>query len=260
MIELQYRVHECPDNISNGWDSLERFTGNVDTAFQRMYLCDANVFPQNSTLVRTRDEIMRGVDHVKRKYPHLWKIFQERGGNKEYFDLLIARQNLLGMFSNISLSVHPHIKKVWKIQFEMFGTFWNTNNKYCCMFPALEQAMGGVGNAWHFTPQSGIYLVNPPYTEEAIEMSLVKIQDWLKNNRKNLRFIIVIPVWDKKTRQDHGIIDEYDMPKINEFLEQKFIQYHRVFQDFPFYDYLKRRDVVMPNVLIHFIIAENIRQ
>jgi len=128
------------------------------------------------------------------------------------------------------------------------------------MFPEIEKAMGGVANAWHFTPRSGIYLVNPPYTEEAIEKSLALVKSSIINkNSGRLRFVIVIPVWDKKTREESGLYDNYDMPAINQFLNEKFVQYHKVFSHFPFYDYLKRKDVKMPGVYIHFIVAEKHR-
>lgn len=262
-ISLNYIVHSCPDNIDNGWEALEHFDGNIDEAFHRMELCDKNsVFPLGGSIIRTKNDIMRRVEKVKRQYPHLQKLYQERGGDEKLFDLLIARQELLGMFSNISLSVHPKIKHAWKIQFELFGTFWNTElkNHYCCMFPEIEKQMGGVANAWHFTPKNGIYLVNPPYTEEAIEKSLMFVKSWIldKKSRK-LRFVIVIPVWDKKTRQEFGIYDDYDMPAINQFLNEKFVLYHKVINDFPFFDYLKRKEVEMPGVYIHFIIAEKVK-
>lgn len=47
------------------------------------------------------------------------------------YDILLACQYTLGMFTNISLSVHPKLKtkfiKQFGLESELFGTFWNTD-------------------------------------------------------------------------------------------------------------------------------------
>lgn len=52
----------------------------------------------------------------------------------------IYRYYVIGALNNISLSVSPKIKRLWKINFELFGAFYNTNYNYCGLFSDIENS------------------------------------------------------------------------------------------------------------------------
>ena len=100
----------------------------------------------------------------------------------------------------------------------MFGAFYNVDleHPYCSLFPDLEP--GSVGNVLFFKPKDNqIILANPPYTKEWIKWTIKNVLEW-----KNTIFFtcyFVIPIWDRKTRDQLGLTKYPDFPEINTLID-----------------------------------------
>ena len=100
----------------------------------------------------------------------------------------------------------------------MFGAFYNVNlsKSYCSLYPDLEP--GSVGNVLFFKPiKDQIILANPPYTKDWIKWTIQKILEW----KKTISFTcyVVIPIWDRKTRDQIGLKKYPDFPEITTLID-----------------------------------------
>jgi hypothetical protein len=177
------------------------------------------------TPIRNADveEYTQKVERVIKEYPHLSRHISPE---------LLYRYHVWGMLSNISLSVDPDLKRKWGITHELFGSAYNTlpTVTYGSLFPDLEE--NSTGNVFFFKPKKGqIILANPPYTAEYIRWTCRKIiDDW----KGKATFYVVIPVWDRKTRDELGLKRYPDIPEISELIAAS--THHEVVHKFPFYD------------------------
>jgi hypothetical protein len=139
----------------------------------------------------------------------------------------IYRYYVVGALNNISLSVSPKIKKKMKINFELFGAFYNTNVDYCGLFDDIENNSCNF-NTFKLKPNM-IILINPPYTDIWIRMSCKIVENIM---RKNLNTIIylVIPIWNNSDRKKLGlkIYDNEDLVEIDNLKSSKYLVYHKI--------------------------------
>jgi len=189
------------------------------------------------------EEYKRKVQESVNKHKELYEQFKDVPN----VEALIYRYDVWGFLGNISLSVHPDVKKKWKINYELFGSFYNTNVPYNSLFHDLEP--GSQGNVMYYKPEQGqIVLVNPPYTEAWIRWTCRQILDkWLDK----ATFYVVIPAWDCKTRDERKLKPFNCIYDIVELIDNA-KEYH-IYSKFPFWDGMKQKDVVLKDVLIHVI-------
>jgi hypothetical protein len=200
-----------------------------------------SVFPKSVELTAVQDadvdEYQANVQKALRKHPELYSAFK---GMFAEVEALIYRYDFWGYLDgNISLSVHPNVKKRWGITHELFGAFYNVDltKSYCSLFPDLEP--GSEGSAMSFKPEKGdVILANPPYTDLWITWLCRKILDtW----RGKATFYVVIPAWDCKTRDELTMSDmKTCYPDIVELIENA--DEYKLYRDFPFYNGIERRD------------------
>ncbi len=190
------------------------------------------------------EEYVEDVHNSVLKHQKLYNFFKRK---VPHVEVLIYRYDLLGFLNNISLSVHPSLKKEWKIEHELFGAFYNVDSKhsYCSLFPDLEPK--SEGNVLFFKPKKeSIILANPPYTTEWIRWTIRKILDEWKDW---CTFYVVIPVWDHETRQKLNLSKYPDFPEISELIS--FAKEHRV-ERIPFYDGINDKKVYLKDP-VHII-------
>jgi hypothetical protein len=167
------------------------------------------------------ENVMKTTDSIISKYPL---------SLKERFALF--RYKFIGELDRLSVS--PEKKKEWNINFELFGSFYNTNTEYCGLFSELESPRCR-GDVFHFTlkPNMNI-LIHPPYTEEWIQKAC-EITTILLEKNKNTNIWLVIPIWNKANRiglhSDMAIIDAL---KFSPYLVKHSIE------NLPFYNGLKQ--------------------
>lgn len=183
------------------------------------------------------DEYERNVEKALKKHPELYADFKDKFDGVE---ALIYRYDFWGYLEgNISLSVHPDVKKRWGINHELFGAFYNVNldKPYCSLFPDLEP--GSEGSAMFFKPEKGdVVLANPPYTDLWVSWTCRQILDkW----RGKATFYVVIPGWDCKTKDELKMQDNrtcyYDIRELIENAKE-----YKFYKDFPFYNGITRKD------------------
>lgn len=189
-----------------------------------------------------KEEYLQEVEQSVQKHKKLYEKFKDI----PHVESLIYRYDTYGFLNNISLSVHPTLKKKWGINYELFGAFYNTNTSYNSLFPDLEP--GSQGNVHFFKPQEGqIILANPPYTVDWIRWMIRKILDEWKGKAV---FYVVIPVWDRPTREKLGLRRYEDFPEIGELISQA--KEHHV-KHIPFYDGINQRTVQLKDP-VHIMI------
>lgn len=188
------------------------------------------------------EEYQQKVEESVKKYNTLYEKFKDVPN----IEALIYRYDIWGFLSNISLSVHPDIKKKWKINFELFGAFYNTNTPHCSLFHDLEP--NSVGNALYYKPEKGqIVLVNPPYTQGWIKWVCRTILDkWLDE----ATFYVVIPVWDCKTRDKLKLKPYECMYDIIDLINHA--KEYKLYEKFPFWDGIHQRNANIANY-VHMI-------
>jgi hypothetical protein len=166
------------------------------------------VLPKTTLTSEDLEEYKENVKKSLHKHRRLYEMFKDTPN----VESLIYRYDKMGFLGNISLSVHPSIKEEWKITHELFGAFYNSDYPHCSLFPDLEDSLG---NALKFKPKKGmIILVNPPYTYEWIKWTC----NFLIENKNKAQFACVLPIWDRKSRNELRLSRQPDFPEIQELI------------------------------------------
>ncbi len=236
-------------------------------AIQKVYReIDWNISEKEYNQIKK--DYQKRLDNIYKKYPYYKN--NDFGLIKNKKDSLLIRYDLISALNNISLSVPQEIKiNLTKLglKHEMFGSFFNTNFllSYCCLFPDLEAPrcksdffdfkIQKSKNEFSDSEEIKGYLVNPPYEASYIKVSGEKVLEWLKDN-KNLRFFIVLPIWDIKTREMYSLKTYSDLPIITELINSEYNVFHKVFEEFPFYDGTKNKLVHLKDP-IHFMVLQS---
>jgi hypothetical protein len=188
-------------------------------------------------------------DYTKRVSQSITKhrILYEKFKDVPNVEAIIYRYDVWGFLNNISLSVPPSIKRKWKINYELFGAFYNTNTPYNSLFHDLEP--GSQGNVMYYTPQKEhIVLANPPYTESWIRWTCRQILDkWLNK----ATFYVVIPAWDCKTRDEKKLKSYNCVYDIADLIRNA--KEYKLYERFPFWDGINQKEVNLKDVYIHVI-------
>jgi hypothetical protein len=180
------------------------------------------------------DEILKNA--LKRK------LFKDPETLHEKYAL--ARYEVLRVvFGGLGWSILPEYKKKWKIDQELFGSFFNTNVPFCSLFPELEgngEQFGTVSRKF-FKP-GNTYLVNPPFEKFYILWTCERLQEWLDDVKiKDVEFVVIIPVWDAESRKKlHLKVDYGDIPQLTEITKSKFVKSHSMTQ-MKFWDSTKNK-------------------
>jgi hypothetical protein len=127
----------------------------------------------------------------------------------------LFRYHMVGALNNISLSVCPTIKKAWGITFELFGAFYNTHYPYCSLFSDLEP--NATSDFFSFKLKKNMkLLVNPPYTEEWINITCEYVTHLLSLNM-NTTIYLILPIWNTSDRLHLNLPILYnDLPILDE--------------------------------------------
>jgi hypothetical protein len=137
-------------------------------------------------------------------YDRLIKKFKSNENiiDDKYIFCLMFRYTYLDA-GNQQLAIHKKIKELFKnynVNFELFGSAINVlSDHYCSLYYDIEKYFGSMGNFFDIEIISGIYWCNPPYVNSIMTNAALKIIDTI-NDKKNIAFIITIPVWDKYTQ------------------------------------------------------------
>lgn len=165
----------------------------------------------------------------------------------------LARYYKVGALNNISLSVAPEIKKKWQINFELFGSFYNTNTNYCGLYGDLEN---NSCDFYTFRLKKNMrILINPPYTERWIKISCKTIENIMKKNM-NTTIYLVIPVWNISDRKKLNLPIYEDLPEIDELKKSKYLISHELI-NLQFYNGIIKKNVNLKDKVHLFILSND---
>lgn len=169
----------------------------------------------------------------------------------------VYRYWVIGALNNISLSVEPKIKKRMNINFELFGSFYNTNVDYCGLFGDIETNSCDF-NTFKLKPNLRI-LINPPYTEIWIRKSC-KIVENIMNQNLNTIIYLIIPIWNNSDRKKLGLKiynDVSDIESIDKLKLSKFLIYHKIV-NLEFYNGILKKKVYLKDKVHLFKFDSNL--
>jgi hypothetical protein len=212
-------------------------------------------------LNKLKKDYKKILDGIYKKFPHFKDI--DYGIPKENKEALLVRYYLIGALNNASLSVPQRTKlnlRKLGLKHEIFGSFFNTHKllNYCCLFPDLESPRCK-SDFYSFLPSDSKevngYLVNPPYDKSHIKASIDKVLEWT-SSKINLRFFVILPVWDNNSRLLYNLPLYSDFPEITNLIDSKNTVFHRIFEgpEFPFYDGTKNKLVNLKEPIHVFVI------
>lgn len=151
------------------------------------------------------------------------RLTKQYKADKKTFDydvfMCYFRYGYLGLLtSGMSGSVSPTLllnmlEKSGKTEaLECFGSFFNhTLEKYCGLFPDIEEGFGCVGNFFHVDDEvfNGKFLsVNPPFATDIINKVLERFDKMFTSGTEDAVAVIVLPAWeidDRLTLNTHCV-------------------------------------------------------
>jgi hypothetical protein len=171
--------------------------------------------------------------------------------------LMLARYYACGSINN-HCSVPKEVISFCGITTELFGSPLNTcTPQYCSPFADVESAFGSLGSFYTFIMGTGIYLMNPPYDEDIMEVACKKVISVLEDDDE-VTIVAVLPVWDIETQRDSGpVFCNKDFVALKILEASPFVKSraHCVYDTHKFYDYYKDQLVAVTN--IHLLVLSN---
>jgi hypothetical protein len=180
---------------------------------------------------------------------------------------ILYRYNYLEMLNMIQLAILPKQYKFFSKKYnaclELFGSLMNHNLKhFCSLFYDLEKYFGSRGNHFNLVPIKGFYLLNPPFVEDTMNVSLTNMINNLNKN-KDIGYFVSIPIWDSEGRKwvnnnckikvklGYG-----DFPIIKKLLRNKRLKWNKKYckENYQYFDYLSFKKInAAPTYLFIFI-------
>lgn len=200
---------------------------------------------------KEKDEYNKEIDNIiqKLKFKFNKNITEEE---LEIQRASIYRYYVVGALNNISLSVSPKKKKEWKINFELFGAFYNTNSNYCGLYSDIEKSCC---DFYTFKLKKNMnILINPPYTEKWIQISC-KIINNIMIKKKQTKIYLVVPIWNNSDREKLGLKLYRDLPEIDELKNSPYLKTHKI-ENLQFYNGIQKKDIFLKDK-VHIFIFEN---
>jgi hypothetical protein len=146
------------------------------------------------------------IEYQQKIYDNLQRHFR---GHRDQFEMysfcLLCRYSYIDAGNQqlaINLGFKEDMKQTLGLNIELFGSAFNRfYDQYCSLSYDLERFYGSLGNFFSLQPKMGLYMANPPYSEDIMEGMARKLDQSLRESVHPLGFIITIPVWDYATRQ-----------------------------------------------------------
>ena len=192
-------------------------------------------------------------------------------------DLLIwslyNRYNVLKI-AGLQLAIPPELygyfHNNFDMNFELFASAINAySDHFCSVLYDIEKYFGSRNSFFDLKIKKGTYGFNPPFSEDIMNISINQILDLIKQSDTELTFIITLPVWDIKGRQQikrKCNIKGYEEKEYNELdglrllnLEEneKYFIYKKIFcrENFKYYDYISNKHTIAAHT--YFMVLSN---
>jgi hypothetical protein len=181
-------------------------------------------------------------------------------GNKfVYVWCLCKRYSMLTSLNN-QLAVNPYtmskLKEKLNINFELFGSVFNTyNNSYCSMFYDIEKIFGSFGSFFDIELIRGNFSVNPPFDNDVIFKTMIHIENNMKKYTKNkFLFVIWIPIWDDDGKYNFVLRECLKDMRTREELDAHYYNIHKTERPKKEFEYTGY------NVILHSVFNKHIRK
>lgn len=173
---------------------------------------------------------------------------------------------LLGLYSTIEvdnnyLSIPAGVVRL--VDFEFFGSPFNTIKPYFSPFPHLEKDFGSYGNFFTLDLQTTLakinnfnnFSFNPPFTELVIKDGATKLVQLLlarQKMNKPMTVLVSLPVWDSESQRQIGENDlGLELEGWQTLLTCGFIREHTIWKrQVEFYDHIRQEMVPTTNMHI----------
>lgn len=173
----------------------------------------------------------------------------------EYVFSLAFRYNLVSE-SGFQLAIPPEVVRL--LQFECFGSAYNTIKPYFSAFPEVEKYFGSRGGFFttDIPPEFDLVSFNPPFVEIVFEMASKNLLKQMKS--RPLTVVCILPVWDPKTQGEHGFpqlnkkFEAFDLLVNSPYIKEKIVLNK---DRAPFYDHINKKLISAVN--IHVIILSS---
>jgi hypothetical protein len=180
---------------------------------------------------------------------------------------ILYRYEYLSLLNMVQLAILPEqynfLSNKYGACLELFGSLMNHKLKYfCSLFYDLEKYFGSRGNHFNITLIKGFYLLNPPFTEDMINLSLTNMLNNLEKN-KNIGYFISIPIWDisgrlwvNKNCKIKVKTGYKDLPIIKKLLNNKKLKWCKKYckEKYQYFDYLSFKKInAAPTYLFLFL-------
>ncbi|XP_038872418.1 mRNA (2'-O-methyladenosine-N(6)-)-methyltransferase [Salvelinus namaycush] len=101
-----------------------------------------------------------------------------------------------GLQGALPVPVFEALNKQFGVTFECFASPLNSYFKqFCSAFPDTDGFFGSRGPFLNFSPASGSFEANPPFSEEFMDAMVTHFEKLLEKSSEPLSFIIFVPEW-----------------------------------------------------------------
>lgn len=239
-----------PQFYENGFPIIQKPKNEIEKDF--VMISEKIKKPSEHSYIEKK-EYEKKIDEIIKKTNFVLDV----KNNEKIQRTAIYRYYVIGALNNISLSVSPKIKKKFKINFELFGAFYNTNVDYCGLFGDIEKNSCNF-NTFKLVPNM-IILINPPYTEVWIRMCC-KIIENIMNKNLNTIIYLIIPIWNNSDRKKLGLkiyngLEDFN--EIDNLLLSKYLVYHKM-TNLHFYNGILKKNVYLKDKVHLFKFNSNL--
>lgn len=101
-----------------------------------------------------------------------------------------------GLQGALPVAVFEALNRQFGVTFECFASPLNCYFKqFCSAFPDIDGFFGSRGPFLSFSPASGSFEANPPFSEELMDAMVTHFEELLEQSSEPLSFIVFVPEW-----------------------------------------------------------------
>lgn len=256
---------DIKNNFNNGIDEIREYI-RTDFYIDNLNNINVNKKIENNNIYIS---MLYNIEHIQ-KYEYLKfcmninlynnlkkKYIKKQGTIDNLFDIIILCLNIRYYAleaNNEQLANYPKFYKELKdkcgFNYELYASFLNSYyDNFCSLFLDLEQYFGSYGSFNNINIIEGLYVCNPPFYEELMEYTVLKILEFMKSN-KLITILLTIPAW--KSDKVYGEYKAYEKIKKSEYLVySKYIPKRLA----KYYDYYNNRYINPCNM--YFLLLQN---
>jgi hypothetical protein len=145
----------------------------------------------------------------------------------------------------VAPSFYNYISKRYNANTELFASSINsTLTNYCSLFYDVEKHFNSRGSFNGMNVVKGMYVANPPFSNDIMTVMANRIIDWLDKTNQDLGFVVTIPAWDKE-EEKYGRYEPFFILKASKYLVNviKIPKYKAYFVDYISYREIRPVDV-----------------